>query len=764
MITSIIKNWNSEAFPLDRPYLIVNELIKYYNKMSNNNLINLYHIDKKYNNFCWFIDTNKGQIYNINLYIDNNPYEDKFVIKNILEELKCNIYMKLNFFVTTLKRSQIFNKKKIPTSIIINVCIKDKNPEYFELADIKMEELSINKQSRKRKNSETFDKVEDPSKLKKKIKIIDDINWTEMISASSVRNFFLNDTIIDWLKEYNITSIKDIPTCKQGTSKGIIKYEVADTFTKFIMEQGVFFEEKIVEIINKKHSIIKVAESYESKNIELFKKTKNIMKEGCPIIYQGILHNYNNQTYGAPDLMIRNDYLNKFIGYDLYNDTSPSNKLGVPWHYVIVDIKHSIITLNSDGIHIRNQDSIPAYKGQLLIYTQALNEIQGTNISKAFILGKKYIYENKGTKFEINNLMNKLGVIDYSNVDKLYVQKLDEALKWLRSVRKEGHNWKLLPIPSKNELFPNMKNDKDGAFNKIKRSLAEEINEITSVTYCGIEKRKLAFTKGIYGWNDENCTSKNLGFKDGPLAKRIDAILEINRQNQIYVKPSKINFEEIQWRNRKINEMEFFLDYETINSNFGDININGENNMFFQGCNFIFMIGVGFINKENKWEFKSFVLEYKTKESERNMLNNFWIFINNKLKEYNKTESVFVHWSQAEKIVYEKTQLRHLNLQNKKLIDLYEVFIKEPIVVKGALNYSLKTITKALYKNNLIKTTWNTSNPCSNGLNAMLLAYKCYEKNEKVTNDILTIKNIEEYNEIDCKSIWEIIEYLRNNH
>jgi len=726
--------------------------------MPNNNLINLYQIDKKYNNFCWYIDKEKGQIFNINLFVDNVPHEDKMIAKNILEELKYNSYMKLNFFVNTLKRGQIFDKKKMSSAIVIHIYNLDENPEYFELADIKIDEITINKQTRKRKNSETFD-------INKKIKILgDDINWSEMISASSVRNFFLNDTIIDWLKEYNITSIKDIPSSKQGNSRGVIKYEIEDTFTKFIMDQGIFFEEKIIEIINKKHSVVKIAESYESKNVDLFKKTIKIMKEGVPIIYQGILHNYNNKTFGAPDLMIRNDYINKFIGYELYNDSSASTKLGVPWHYVIVDIKHSLITLNSDGIHIRNQDSIPAYKGQLLIYTQALNEIQGTNISKAFILGKKYIYETKGTKFEINNLMNKMGVIDYGNVDKTYVDKLEEALKWLRSVRKEGHNWKLLPIPSKDELFPNMKNDKDGAFNKIKRSLADEISEITSVTYCGVDKRKLAFSKGIYGWNDENCTSKNLGFKESALSKRIDAILEINRQNEIFVKPSKIICEEIPWRNRKSFEMEFFLDYETINSNFGKINIINDNTTSFESCNFIFMIGVGFINNKNNWEFKSFVLEYKTKEAERKMLDSFWEFINNKLKEYNKTESVFFHWSQAEKITYEKTQLKHLNLQDKKLIDLYEVFIKEPIVVKGALNYSLKTITKALFKNNLIKTTWNTSNPCANGLNAMLLAYKCYEKNEKVTNDILTIKNIEEYNEIDCKSISDILEYLRKNH
>jgi hypothetical protein len=144
--------------------------------------------------------------------------------------------------------------------------------------------------------------------------------------------------------------------------------------------------------------------------------------------------------------MIRNDYLNKFIGYELYKDSSSSTKLGVPWHYVIVDIKHSLITLNSDGIHIRNQDSIPAYKGQLLIYTQALNEIQGTRISKAFILGKKYIYECKGVKFEINNLMNKMGIIDYANVDKHYIDKLDVFTTHDSKVPFDNSNMKVVAV------------------------------------------------------------------------------------------------------------------------------------------------------------------------------------------------------------------------------------------------------------------------------------------------------------------------------
>jgi hypothetical protein len=133
---------------------------------------------------------------------------------------------------------------------------------------------------------------------------------------------------------------------------------------------------------------------------------------------------------------------------------------------------------------------------------------------KAFIMGKKYEYECKKIRFEINDLLNKLGTIDYAEFDKVYVSKLEEAIKWIRSVREEGNTWKLLPIPSKDELFPNMKNDRDGAIGKVKKELASEIHEITSITYCGVDKRKTAFSAGIYGWNDEKCTSKNLGFNE----------------------------------------------------------------------------------------------------------------------------------------------------------------------------------------------------------------------------------------------------------
>jgi len=757
-INLLVDSLHLNNIPTTRNYLITNELLKFYSKFTGLNLINLYHLNEMYNTFGWYYDKEKTKLFQVYLIIDSNELYTENANKEILEFLKLTSYTKLSFYLVNLKRNQICDKQNIIESI--NIYELEKIPEYFRMIDFKAEDIPITKYSvnNKRKRDDSTSSLKSK---KVKINSDNDINWKTMISASSTRNYFLNDPIIDWLKEYNIKSIYDLPSIK-GNTESDIKYVIDDPFTKFIMDQGCQFEEKVINIIKQKHKVIKVAESYESKNKELFKKTIELMKEGKKIIYQGILHDYDNKTYGAPDLIIRNDYLNKLVGYNIYNETFDSPKLNTKWHYVIVDIKHSQINLTADRIHILNSDSIPAYKGQLLVYTNALNSIQGTNVKKAFILGKKYSYCIQNNTYYIHDFMNKLGTIDYDNFDKDYVDKLCNAIKWIQSVRIDGHNWKLLPLPTKEQLFPNMKNDKDGMYGKIKKLLAEEINEITSVYYCGIKNRKKAFENGIFGWNDNNCNSKIIGFNDGKIAKRIDAILEINRQNINIVLPKNIKFNELKWRSRKENEMEFYIDYETMNSNFGTIRIDNSN-VDYEDFNIIFMIGVGY-EKNNNWEFKSFIAINNNKQGEKDILDLFWIFINNKLKEFNKTIPIFIHWSQAEKTSYDKSRERYPLLPQKKMIDLYEVFLNEPIVVKGALNYSLKSIAKALFENKLISTIWDTTSSCANGLNAMLLAYKVYSKQDSNPVEDITMKEIEKYNEIDCKCLWEIINYLRKNH
>lgn len=90
-----------------------------------------------------------------------------------------------------------------------------------------------------------------------------------------------------------------------------------------------------------------------------------------------------------------------------------------------------------------------------------------------------------------------------------------------------------------------------------------------------------------------------------------------------------------------------------MNSNFGKIIVE-RNEVDYQDLSLIFMIGVGYEDSNSNWNYKSFIIKETSKQSENEMLTNFWKHINQTLKENNKDSGVFVHWSQAEKTSYEK--------------------------------------------------------------------------------------------------------------
>ena len=151
---------------------------------------------------------------------------------------------------------------------------------------------------------------------------------------------------------------------------------------------------------------------------------------------------------------------------------------------------------NVDFTTLRNRDSVPAYKGQLYIYNEALAKIQGYNPMKAFILGKMWSWKNQvGTNF-----LEKLGTIDYSGFDSNYIQQTKDGIKWVLRVRKEGHQWKLHPLPSIPELYPNMNNERDGQWKYLKHELSQKINEITSLWMCGIKNRIIAHSNNIFSY------------------------------------------------------------------------------------------------------------------------------------------------------------------------------------------------------------------------------------------------------------------------
>ena len=167
------------------------------------------------------------------------------------------------------------------------------------------------------------------------------IYWKNMVSASSIRNYMLGDTLVDYLKEAQIVTPE------------------FDEFTKHIMMAGNDFENELISfLISKGIKITKVANNhYDSRNYDKYLETILLMKSGENIIYQGVLINESNNTYGMPDIIIRSDYINKLFGYNVISDMEASlgsKKLGTSWHYKIIDIKHSTLHLDCTGVYINN--------------------------------------------------------------------------------------------------------------------------------------------------------------------------------------------------------------------------------------------------------------------------------------------------------------------------------------------------------------------------------------------------------------------------
>lgn len=735
---TIINNLSDPYLSNKTEQLLAINLSKFYSELNNLELIHL-NLLNIYNNNYWFICRKTAELFLFNLVIkDIMINEDQ---THILSTINRTSFKQINFELDQIEQND--NKNNYIKVITFNSL-------YFGVKNINIENKTVNIKKRKLELN-----IDNKQNKKKKN---DDI-WKDMIAASSTRNYLLNDPLIDYLQKFN----NNINI--SNNNKNITKNTQVDLFTNYIMNAGVEFEKELITLIKKNHTVVQAAESYEAKSVDKYQNTIDLMKKGVPIIYQAVLHNYDNKTYGVPDLLVRADYINKLMGYQVItNDEEKisSPLLKIKWHYKVIDIKHSVINLKANGTTILNSDSIPAYKGQLYIYTEALNKIQGVNINKAFIWGKKYQWESRGKKHEIRDLFSKLGIIDYDGDDNEYINLTNNAIEWLRLLNNEGHTWNVLPIPSRQELYPNMKNDKDGPWRKLKNEINEQLNDITSILYCGTKNRKIAHQNEIYSWNDPKCTAEIIGFNPkGKQTKLVNAILSINKQEQDIIRPEYINWDRANWYDKDDNCMEFYLDFETLN-NLDSIIKDG----IITNCNtsHIFMIGVGY-SYNDIWQFKTFLIKNKSNECELEMFNDFYTYINNVLKTNNKNIAKFYHWSNAEITFYNSFKNKNPNInfndQNYIFYDLYKIFVSEPISIKGALNYSLKTIGKILNKHGLIETTWEESKTCSNGLSAMVLANKIYEKRDCNINDPI-MEEIKKYNQNDCKVLYEIHQLIRN--
>ena len=223
---------------------------------------------------------------------------------------------------------------------------------------------------------------------------------------------------------------------------------------------------------------------------------------------------------------------------------------------------------------------------------------------------------------------------------------------------------------------------------------------------------------------------------------------------------------ENEWRPER--NLEFYVDFETVNNINDDFTRIPEQN----GQNLIFMIGCGHM-ANGDWKFRSFCVDRLAEESEENMVDE-WLAHMSEARALLDPEGVprLIHWSYAEPVNYEEAydsaRERHpeKNWPTVNWFDLWaKVVRKEPVVVRGALNFALKSFARAMHSNGLISTSWGDTKV--DGLGAMTGAWWCDEEaaeNGCGLMDIGLMREVAAYNEVDCKVMHEILAYLRATH
>ena len=613
----------------------------------------------------------------------------------------------------------------------------------------------------------------------------DDIsNWNLWVPATQTRNYLLDDGILDVLK-YQASTLTKINTNYQDKFIKTIGDNKNNNFVKEIMNQGNKFEIKVIKMLSNKlgvNNIKNIGGDYNPRSKNKYLETIEALKSGVPVIYQGVLRNYKNNTYGIPDLLIRSDWLSKI--FTKIPISKSDSKIKAPllfsskarkkskYHYLVVDIKFKTLFLNSDGIHLRNDGIMKAYKSQLCVYNEALGILQGYEPPAAFILGWKWKYVNKKNLYQGNDCFDRLGRIDYSKVDKEYKTKTHKAVEWILNVRQNCSEWDLsvLPLPHE-QLYPNMCNRYDFPYHKLKKRFAEDINEISLVWNCGPKQRKFAHANNVFSWTNPECTPENMNVNGEFKSKVMSRILEANRstgKSKIFPKYITNNFKD--WKNAGL--LELFVDFEMTcgvlsefdNMSYDDMSSNGSPNL-------IFMIGVGYINNKNEWVFKDFTVNRVTPEEEYRICADFVNYVQTLKIQYNCDIPALYHWSHAEPVSWKKAVKSNYPFTEKwpdfNWSDLLRVFQIEPIGIKGCLNYGLKNVAKTFHKHGYIQTIWDSNGACVDGAEAALGAYKINKETKKrrvpFNTDPLVLEIIK-YNEVDCKVLQEILYYIRRYH
>lgn len=571
-------------------------------------------------------------------------------------------------------------------------------------------------------------------------------NFTEMLSTdikplfyyneNSMHNYFNNDTLSDWLDMYSYKF--KISREVNPFLKSVSKYNKICTGN---LRKNLYQHYKF------KYNIVRIPQislNNFSKNIpiELHDMTIRCMEKNYDIIVNPLLIDTKNTSYINVFAFVKGHVLCKETNIDGINKNA---------YYPYIFKKKRLKINSKDFNQLSNCASMRELKCSAVFQYQNLKKYQKENIDRVFILGFGYEIKNKKYDFNLNNELfkNKIHFIKIENEEELS-QKCKNAFSWLNLCKTEGDKWDIynlntVPEKWKHYLLPNTCNK--NSWSNIKKDLSEKMDDVGLFWNIGSSHRRDLHAKKIYSWKDPkflNYIDQKFN-KNANMMKHMVSISKNPNSPSIFLPNKKIKNLVNNWNIS--NRLEFYIDFETINTSVSNKEI-------------IYLIGMSVKLPNGEKEYYSYMIRELTLEEEASIIQE-WV------KDMNKLEKKYAHnyipnlfcWGNAEIQMIESLMYRHRYKPLKidiNFIDMCKMFRSEPILIKGAKEgFSLKHILKNMVNNKLIEEI-KYEDFCNRGDISIVHALEYYKtKNNKIQKDLI------EYNRIDCVALMKIVDKVR---
>jgi len=215
---------------------------------------------------------------------------------------------------------------------------------------------------------------------------------------------------------------------------------------------------------------------------------------------------------------------------------------------------------------------------------------------------------------------------------------VQQAAAWVRRVRTDGAEWRVLPLPSVPELWPNMKAE-DSGWRDAKSRIAKELADLTLLPRVGMNERARAHAVGITRWDDPRLDAAVFGVSAKESAI-LNAVLEVNRDGGRAAPSARLR--EGDWRRHA--PIETYVDFEFLQDLADDFSSFPRKG----GQALIFQIGCG-TYREGAWRFRQFTVDDLSLEAEARMIDDWLTFLRRLCSDAatDIRESRLVHWSPA---------------------------------------------------------------------------------------------------------------------